>query len=87
MTEQRPPACLNDEAVLRWLLAERDWLLGPVALAQHQIRIREGAFEHDAVQRAADRSVDCTDPWHYDDGAPYQCPTCGYWMGEGIPPV
>lgn len=35
MTEQRPPACLNDEAVLRWLLAERDWLLGPVALAQH----------------------------------------------------
>ncbi len=50
----RPPECFESEDVYKWLLAERDWLLGPVALAQHQIRINEGVFEHDAVQLACD---------------------------------
>lgn len=50
----RPPECFEGEDIYSWLLAERDWLLGPVALAQHQIRISEGAFEHDAVQLACD---------------------------------
>lgn len=67
MTEQRPPECSEAEAILRWLVAERGWLAGPVALAQHQIRIIEGRhdqadaaagrFEHDAVQLAADTGI------------------------------
>lgn len=24
----------------------------------------------------------CQDPWHQATGEPYQCPTCGQWMGE-----
>jgi hypothetical protein len=24
----------------------------------------------------------CQDPWHQAKGAPFQCPTCGQWMGE-----
>lgn len=51
----RPPECFEGEDVYRWLLAERDWLLGPVSLAQHRIRIAEGTFEHDAVQLACDQ--------------------------------
>ncbi len=25
----------------------------------------------------------CTDLWHWSTGEPYQCPSCGYRMGEG----
>jgi hypothetical protein len=25
----------------------------------------------------------CTDQWHWSTGAPFRCPSCGYWMGEG----
>lgn len=25
----------------------------------------------------------CTDLWHWSTGKPYQCPSCGYRMGEG----
>lgn len=66
MIEIRPPECFESEDIYRWLLAEREWLCGPVVLAQHQIRLTEGSydrdladaaagrFEHDAVQLAAD---------------------------------
>ena len=31
----------------------------------------------------ADLMGDCPDAWHLATGAPYQCPSCGQWMGEG----
>jgi hypothetical protein len=53
----RPPECFEAEDVYKWLLAERDWLIGEVKLVAHRIRLRENVFGHDSVQLAADDSV------------------------------